>query len=65
MTNWLRNYVKVQLYGRKYLHLIDRTRGKDSLEVAKVLAIPTRGALVQLGLIPRIRTEISPHLENL
>ena len=38
VTNGSRNYIKAQSYGRKYLHLIDRTRGKDSLEVAKVLS---------------------------
>ena len=33
-----RQYVKGQSYARKYLHLIEQTRGKDSLEAAHVLS---------------------------
>lgn len=38
IANGLRQYVKGQSYARKYLHLVEQIRGKDSLEAAHVLS---------------------------
>ena len=38
VANGSRQYVKGQSYARKYLHLVEQTRGKNSLEAANVLS---------------------------
>ncbi|KAM0795459.1 hypothetical protein BDR22DRAFT_591610 [Usnea florida] len=38
VANGLRQYAKGQSYARKYLHLVEQARGKDSLEAAHVLS---------------------------